>query len=85
MNREELKFITLEHLNRLANSSFTSVKEMVFNPLSSEREIKLRQKFCYSPYDLSPILVVDELVDGKIEVYLDATTYEDNREYLILK
>lgn len=85
MNREELKFITLETFNRLSDSSFTSVKEMIFNPLSTQREIELRQKLCYSAYDLSPILVVDELVDGKIDVYLDATTYEDNREYLILK
>ena len=85
MNREEMKFITLEHLNRLSNSSFTCVKEMIFNPLSVEREIELRHKLCHSLYDLSPILVIDEMIEGKIDVYLDATTYEDNREYLILK
>jgi hypothetical protein len=85
MNREEMKFITLETFNRLSDSSFSSVKEMIFNPLRTEREIVLRQKLCHSPYDLSAILVVDELTEGKIEVYLDATTYEDNREYLILK
>lgn len=85
MNREEVKFITLETFNMLSKSSFKTVREMIFNPLSVEREIEVRQKLCNSPYDLSPIFVLDEVKDGKIDIYLDAKTYEDNREYLILK
>lgn len=85
MNREEVKFITLERFNILCTSSFKSVKELIFNPLSVEREIEIRQQLCSSHYDLSPIFVVDELQDGKIDIYLDAISYEDNREYLILK
>ena len=85
MNREEVKFISLETFNSLSNSSFESVKEMIFNPLSIEREIQVRQKLCHSPYDLSPIFVLDEVQEGKIDIFLDAKTYEDNREYLILK
>jgi hypothetical protein len=85
MNREEVKFITLAHFNLLTQSSFTSVKEMIFSPLAPEREISLRRQLCYSPYDLSPIFVVDEMGEGKIDIYLDAVSYEDNREYLLLK
>jgi len=85
MNREEVKLISLETFNSLSNSSFKTVKEIIFNPLSVEREIEVRQKLCNSPYDLSPIFVLDEVQDGKIDIYLDAKTYEDNREYLILK
>jgi len=85
MNREEVKFISLETFNRLSDSSFSSVKEMIFNPLSVEREIQVRQKLCHSPYDLSPIFVLDEVKEGKIDIFLDAKTYEDNKEYLILK
>ncbi len=85
MNREEVKFITLEHFNNLAKSSFKSVKEMIFNPLGTKAELDVRQQLCNSAYDLSPIIVVDELQEGKIDIYLDASTYEDNREYLILK
>ena len=85
MNREEAKFITLEKFNALSKSSFNSVKEMIFNPISVDREMEVRQKLCHSPYDLSPIFVVDELLEGKIDIYLDAKTYEDNREYLLLK
>ncbi len=85
MNREEVKFITLERFNALAKSSFKTVKEMIFNPLSVEREIEVRQLLSNSSYDLSPIFVLDDVKEGKIDIFLDATTYEDNREYLILK
>lgn len=85
MNREEVKLISLEILNTLSKSSFKTVREMIFNPLSVEREIEVRQKLCNSPYDLSPIFVLDELQEGKIDIYLDAKIYEDSREYLILK
>ncbi|PHR58081.1 MAG: diacylglucosamine hydrolase like protein [Arcobacter sp.] len=85
MNREEVKFISLETFNTLSSSSFNSVKEMIFNPISAQREHEVRQKLCNSPYDLSPIFVLDEVIEGKIDIYLDAKTYEDNREYLVLK
>jgi len=85
MNREEVKFITLETFNALSKSSFKSVKEMIFKPLDIQRELELRQQLCNSAYDLSPIIVVDKLLEGKIDIYLDAASYEDNREYLILK
>lgn len=85
MNREEAKFITLDTFNALSKSDFKSVKEMIFNPLDTKREIEVRQKLCNFPYDLSPIFVLDEVKEGKIDIYLDAKTYEDNREYLVLK
>ena len=83
MNREEVKFLLLSDFNALSQSSFSSVKELIFNPLSIQRELTLRQKLCNSAYDLSPIFIVDELFEGKIELFLDATTYEDSREYLL--
>ena len=85
LNREEVKFVELKVFNALANSSFSSVKELIFNPLSVEAEITLRQHLCNSAYDLSPIFVVDSLVEGKIEIFLDAKSYEDTKEYLLLK
>jgi len=85
LNREEVKFVLLKDFNALTQSSFSSVKELIFNPLSVEREIILRQSLCHFPYDLSPIFVVDTLDEGKIEIFLDATAYEDSKEYLLLK
>ncbi len=85
LNREEIRFVLLKDFNRLTQSSFNCVKELIFNPLSVQRELDLRHKLSNSAYDLSPIFVVDELKEGKIEIYLDAKSYEDSREYLVLK
>ena len=85
LNREEVKFLLLKDFNELTQSSFNSVKELIFNPLSVQKELELRQKLSNATYDLSPIFVVDELQEGKIEIYLDATAYEDSREYLLQK
>lgn len=84
MNREEAKIISLKTFNTLAESSFSSVKELIFSPLSVEKEITVRQKLCNSPYDLSPIFILDEITEGKIDIFLDAKTYEDTKEYLSL-
>lgn len=82
MNREEVRFITLETFNTLAKSSFKTIKELIFNPLSFERELQVRQQLMPMAHDVTPIIVVDEIITGKITLNLNATTYDDVREYL---
>ncbi|WP_345974804.1 epoxyqueuosine reductase QueH [Sulfurimonas sp. HSL3-7] len=83
MNRDEIRFITLEHYNRLAESSFENVRELIFNAPTFEIELMVRQKIVALPYDLTPIVVVDTIPEGKLTLSLDAKTYEDTKEYLI--
>lgn len=83
MNRDEIRFITLEHYNQLAQSHFESVQELIFNTPSFEDELKIRQQIVTLPYDLTPIIVVDAIPEGKLTLSLDAKTYEDTKEYLI--
>lgn len=85
MNREEAKFLDLATFNKLAQTSFSTVRELIYNPLDVQREITLRQQICHSPYDLSPVFIVDEIVEGKIDIDLDAKSYEDSREYLVVE
>ena len=82
MNREEVRFITLETFNEMAKSSFTSIKELIFNPLSFERELHVRQNIMPMAYDMTPIVVVEKIIEGKLTLNLNATTYDDMREYL---
>jgi hypothetical protein len=35
-------------------------------------------------YNLTPIIVVDKVVKDKLIIQLDATTYEDSRETLLI-
>jgi len=83
MNREEVTFITLEHYNTLTNSNFQSVKALIFATPSIETELALRQKLMPLGYSLSPIIVVEEIIEGKLTLNLDAKTYDDTKEILI--
>jgi len=82
-NREEIKFLTREHFNTLTKSSFSSIKEIIYNPLSFEEEQQLRAQISGSNYDLSPIIVVEELPQTKLTLHLDTKVYEDTKENII--
>jgi len=83
MNRDEIRFITLEHYNELAQHRFKSIKELIYHTPSFEEELKVRQRIIALPYDLTPIIVVEKIPEGKLTLSLDAKTYEDTKEFLI--
>ncbi len=83
-NREEIKFITLQTYNNLTDSSYKSIKELIYNPLNFDEEQTLRATVSDSNYDLTPIIVVNEIPQTKLSIYLDAKTYQDTKEKLII-
>ena len=82
-NRDEIKFITLKTFNNFAKTNYQSTKELIFNPLNFEDELKLRLKILKNPFDISALIVVDEIVDAKYEIYINSTTYEDVKEEIV--
>ena len=82
MNRDEIKFITLEHYNRLTKSNYKSMIELIFNTPTLERELKLRRELISNPFDLSTIVVVIQIPTQKIEIVNISYVYEDIREVL---
>jgi len=83
-NREEIKFITLEHFNYLGKFKFSNINELIFNSPSFDDELSIRAFLNSSNYDISPIIVVEEIPDSKLNISLDAKTYEDIREKLLV-
>ena len=83
MNREEARFITLDTYNTLTQNDFKNVQEIIFNTPSFETELTLRHQLINSTYDLTPIIVVDTIIEGKLTLLLDAKTYDDTKEFLI--
>ena len=83
-NREEVKFITLSYFNDFFSSSYKNVQELIFNPPSIEKELSLREHISGNNYDLSPIIIVEEIPTTKLTLHIDAKTYEDTREKLIV-
>lgn len=83
MNRNEVRFITLAHYNMLADTTYASVTDLMFNPPAFDDEVAVRAKLGITPYDLSVILVVDEIPANKIEILCQSKTYSDVKEVLI--
>ena len=83
-NREEIKFITLERFNSACGNSYENITELIYNPPSIEEELKIRSSYGSTNYDLTPIIVLQDIIDEKLTIELDAKTYEDVSEKLII-
>ena len=82
-NREEIKFITLKHFNTLSNKNYQNIYELIYTPLHYNEEQRIRAKINPSLYDLTPIIVLEQIPDSKLTIELDAKIYEDSKEKLI--
>ena len=82
-NRDDVRFITLAYFNAQAGTAYANVKALIFDPPAPETELALRRSVCDTPFDLTPVIVVDEAPEGKYTLFLDARVYEDVKERLI--
>jgi len=83
-NREEIKFITLDFYNEQNGTHYKDVKALIYAPLSQEKELAFRTTLNATSYDLSPIIVMENIPEGKLTITLDTKTYEDVKEKLII-
>jgi predicted adenine nucleotide alpha hydrolase (AANH) superfamily ATPase len=82
MNRDEVRFITLEYYNSMIDGNYGSITDLIYNPPPFEQEIQLRAKLEPLSYSLSAILVVAKIPQQKVEIVLQSRSYEDMREIL---
>ena len=82
MNRDEVRFITRKYYNEVAHTSYNTVTELIFAPPAFEEELEIRTKLSVTPYDISVILVVEEIPSNKIEIICQSKTYSDVKEPL---
>lgn len=83
LNRDETKIITIDIFNKLSNSKYKNTQELIFNPLDFDDEIKLRNNITHDSYNLSTIIVIDKIIDGKIEIVCNSQIFEDEKEVII--
>lgn len=83
-NREEIKFISLEDFNLLSKHQYKDINALIFNPPNFDEELIIRSTLVNSSYDLTPIIVLENIIDSKLTIELDAKTYEDVREKIII-
>jgi len=83
LNRDEVKFISLNYYNTLAKTSYQNIVELIYNPPSFYKEVNIREKLNLGFYDLSLIIVVSEIPKTKLEIVCKSRSYTDVRELLI--
>ncbi|MEY3001717.1 MAG: hypothetical protein RLZZ428_92 [Pseudomonadota bacterium] len=83
MSRDEVRFITLAHYNTLADTNYKDLKGLIFTPPSFEKEVALRTKLGMDMYDLSAVLVVEQIPTSKLEILCQSKTYSDVKETLV--
>ncbi len=83
MNRDEVKFITLNYYNSLINKNYKSIYELIYNSPTFEEELKVRKQLINSSYDLSTIVVVQQIPTQKVELIYKSHIYEDVKEVLL--
>lgn len=83
LNRDEVKVLDIHTFNALANTNYKHTIELLYKPLSFEKELEVRNKIVKNPYDLSALIVLDEIKDEKYEIQIDAKTYDDVKEEII--
>lgn len=84
LNRDEVKIISLEYFNTIANTNYKSVYELIYKPLKFEHEQKLRLELTKNNfYDLSTIIVLEKIPENKIEISLQTKIFEDVKEILL--
>lgn len=84
LNREEVRFITIETFNAMSDSTYRSTQELMFNPISVGTEISVRARLMGCAFSTTAIIVVDAIPTEKITLVLEAKTYEDTKEQLII-
>jgi predicted adenine nucleotide alpha hydrolase (AANH) superfamily ATPase len=83
LNRDEVKFVTLERYNDLAQRSYRSAVELLYAPPPFDEELSVRRRLLPDPFDLSTLLTVEELPSGTVELRMESRVFEDVRERLV--
>ena len=83
-NRNEIIFITLEFYNFKMQTNFTNINELIFSKISINNELELRETITSSKYNLSPIIIVENIINTKLTLELKAKIYDDSKEKLII-
>ncbi len=82
-DRDEVTFVTLKRYNEVANTNYKDVKTLLLHPPTFEEELKIRSNLSSCFYSIGAMIVVDEKIEGKIEIFLQSEIYDDTREVLM--
>lgn len=80
--KDEIKILSINAFNKLANTDFQSVCQMLEKPLKISKELSFRSKFL-GKFSLSPIIIVDKIYPCKAQIYAKFEIFDDVGEKYI--
>ena len=83
LNREEVRFITIETFNTLTHQNYANTLELMFNTPTIDVELTLRSHLTQNPFNTCAIFVVDDIPTSRIVITLETKTYDDVKETII--
>lgn len=84
-NRENIRILSLAKLNQIINKNYQKIQDIMLAPPTIEEEILVRNTIVNNLFALSPIVILEDIdEDAKYQLYIDAQTYEDTRETLVI-
>jgi predicted adenine nucleotide alpha hydrolase (AANH) superfamily ATPase len=83
-NKDEIKIIDIHTYNQYANTTYKTVQELVYQPPKFKDEVNIKSKILNNNFDVSCLIVLDDIPSQKMEVHLNTKTYEDVEEELIV-
>jgi hypothetical protein len=84
LNKNEVKIIDIDTYNKYTKSNYKNIQELIYNPLPFKVENDFKSKLLNNSFDISCVVVLDNIPTTKIEIFLDSKLYEDIKEDIIL-
>lgn len=82
--RDGVTLLNLAKFNELSGANFKNVYQLCRKPLEISQELNLRRELC-GEFSQNPIIVIDEIRNGKYEIYAKDILYNDSKEVLALE
>ncbi|EAJ1254384.1 diacylglucosamine hydrolase like protein [Campylobacter lari] len=80
--KDEINLWSFDYFNSLCKMRFKNYEDFLQNPLKIEQEIKIRQKH-FGAYDLSPVIIVENIIKGAYEFMAKSEIYFDSKEKIV--
>ncbi|MDY3133652.1 MAG: epoxyqueuosine reductase QueH [Campylobacter lanienae] len=85
INKDDIKIISLAKFNKLGRFKYKNTLELIYNPPKLNKELKIRKKIAKSKFDISPIIVIDEIKTAKYTLQADSEIFPASIEAIKVK
>ena len=85
MDKDDIKIISLAKFNKLGGFKYKNTLELIYNPPKLNKELKIRKKIAKSKFDISPIIVIDEIKTAKYTLQANSEIFPASIEVIKVK